>query len=112
MAVILINIAEDYTDSPGGRYKKEGKYSGEDFRETILIKKYLQAKKNGDKLRVDLDGGYGYATSFLEEAFGGLVRQLKDREILDIIEIKSDDAEYLIDDVQKYIKDELKKINK
>lgn len=112
MEIIKINIAEDYTDSPGGRYKKEGKYSGEDFRETILKKKYLEAKKLGGRLYVDLDGGYGYATSFLEEAFGGLVRELKDNKIPQIIQIKSDDAEYLIDDVKRYIDDELQKINK
>ena len=32
----VISIANDYTKTPGGRHVNEGKYSGEDFRETVL----------------------------------------------------------------------------
>jgi hypothetical protein len=33
------------------------------------------AQASGHRLTVDLDGAVGYASSFLEEAFGGLVRE-------------------------------------
>ena len=41
--MIKINIAEEYSEIPGGRYIKEGNYSGEDFREKILTPKFIQA---------------------------------------------------------------------
>ena len=104
--MIEINIAKDYTKTPGGRFKKEGEFSGEDFREKILIPKYLESEKKGVKLRVNLDGGYGYGSSFLEESFGGLVRQLKKVNIDNII-IISEEEPKLIDDIKNYIKDAL-----
>lgn len=101
-----INVCNDYTDTPGGRYKNQGPYSGEEFRERILKKEYLDAKEKGEKLIIDLDGGFGYGSSFLEEAFGGLIRELKPEQyndIFDIIKIKSDDEPTLILDIKRYI---------
>lgn len=60
-----IKISKDYSKTPGGRFKSEGAYSGEDFRESILFPKYNEAKKAGDTLIVDLDGGYGYRKTAL-----------------------------------------------
>ena len=54
--MITINIAKDYTRTPGGRHISEGAYSGEDFRIRILKPKYIESKKNGDELTVILDG--------------------------------------------------------
>lgn len=99
-----IVIAKQYTKKPGGRFRKEGEYSGEDFRETILKKEYEISKKNKEELVVNLDGGYGYGSSFLEEAFGGLVRTLNDVDI-SIIKIISDEEPQLVDDVYKYLQD-------
>ena len=82
--MIVIDIAQDYTKTPGGRFINEGKFSGEDFREKILRPKFEQAKLEKTSLLIKLDGGYGYATSFLEEAFGGLARVTKDKDILNI----------------------------
>lgn len=103
---MIIKIAKEYTKTPGGRYISEGKYSGEDFRKRILEPKYLEAKNNNDVLTVDLDGGYGYAPSFLDEAFGGLARELKDHNILSI-KIISDEEPGLVDKVRKYIEESL-----
>lgn len=76
---IVVSVAKDFTKTPGGRYRAEGEHSGEEFREEILAPKYAEALKRGTILVVDLDGVAGYATSFLEESFGGLVRALKAR---------------------------------
>lgn len=66
-----INIAKEYSDTPLGRYRGDGEFSGERFREEFL----LPALKNDDSVRVEIDGVEGYGSSFLEEAFGGLVRK-------------------------------------
>lgn len=104
--MIIINIAKDYSMTPGGRFAREGRYSGEDFRKTILKPQYLKARENNEQLQVNLDGGFGYATSFLEEAFGGLVRDLGESEIGDI-EIISDEEPELIEKIKNYIEEAL-----
>ena len=98
-----IKISTDYTRTPGGRYIREGKYSGEDFRRTLLGPKYREAVEHREKLVVDLDGGYGYPPSFLEEAFGGLARELNDRTIAKNIEIISDEEPALVGKIDQYI---------
>ena len=108
---MTINISLEYTKSPGGRYVNEGEYSGEHFRDNILFPAYEKCKNTGEKLTVILDGGYGYGSSFLEEAFGGLARETNDTDILNII-LVSDEEPRLIDDIIGYMKDGLKNINK
>lgn len=103
--MITINIAKDFTNKPGGRYIKEGPFSGEEFREKILIPKYEKAMENKEKLTVNLDNCYGLATSFLEEAFGGLVRKKGTRDILDILILETEDRPGLIEKITKYIKE-------
>lgn len=105
MALIL-NIANQYTKTPGGRHESEGEYSGENFRKTLLGPIFQRAIESGEELVVDLDGGYGYATSFLEEAFGGLARETKNKEVLKI-KIKSDEEPLLKDKIEKYMRDAL-----
>ena len=85
--MIQINIARDFSDAPGGRYINEGKYSGEQFREEILLPQYELAEKKNEKLEINFDGCWGFGTSFLEEAFGGLVRIYKKKNILNRIVI-------------------------
>lgn len=104
--MITINIAKDYSKTPGGRFQTGGEFSGEDFRQRVLQPKFLAAKENNEELTVILDGGYGYATSFLEEAFGGLARELKDASIQNIV-IVSEEEPALIGKIKQYIKDAL-----
>ena len=95
------SIANEYTKTPGVR---TGLYSGEDFREKVLIK-LLKNLQDNDILTINLDGGFGYSSSFLEEAFGGLVRKnkFKKEDLLKKIKIISNDEKKLIDDVEIYI---------
>src|SRR5262245_28905672 len=99
-----ISIAEDFSITPGSRYKEEGNFSGEEFLETILIKKFDQAISEGKKLIINLDGTAGYATSFLEEVFGGLARKYGKEVVLEKLEIISVEEDYLKDDIEEYIK--------
>lgn len=71
MSIIKLSIAKDFSEFPAGRHPDDGPYSGERFREEFLAP-YL--KSNDSIVEVDLDGTMGYGSSFLEEAFGGLVR--------------------------------------
>ncbi len=70
MSNTTINIAHDFSDVPSGRYPADGEYNGEAFRERFLVP-HLQKSEIID---VVLDNTEGYGSSFLEEAFGGLVR--------------------------------------
>jgi hypothetical protein len=66
-----IKIATDYSDTPLGRAPEDGQFSGTRFREELL----RPALDANDKVEVDIDDVEGYGSSFLEEAFGGLVRK-------------------------------------
>lgn len=66
----VITIGRDFSEVPGGRYKDHGSFSGQEFRDEMLV----PALRAHDKVIVYLDGTAGYAGSFLEESFGGLIR--------------------------------------
>ena len=66
----VINIANDFSRAPAGRYISDGPNSGERFRDQWLV----PALKADSSVILEMDGTRGYGSSFLEEAFGGLVR--------------------------------------
>ena len=103
-----VNVARDFTRFPTGRFKKFGSTSGEGFREQFLE----QVIRDGDELTVELDGTIGYGSSFLEEAFGGLVRKLKisSEDLKARLHIISADAT-LIEEVIGYIDDASKRLD-
>lgn len=68
---IVISVAEQYSRSPAGRLRTDGPFSGERFREELLLP---ALQTTGEVIEVDLTGALGFGSSFLEEAFGGLVR--------------------------------------
>lgn len=106
---MTINIAKEYSSTPGARYITDGSFSGEDFRDNYLEKKYKQCIENNETLTINFDGGYGYGTSFLEESFGGLVRKGYDgKQMLELMVFISDEEPELINKVVKYIKDAMK----
>lgn len=99
----VINIERDYSRYPAGRYETDGPYSGEKFREKLLIPALERGK---EKVRIDLDGARGYGSSFLEEAFGGLVRcGYSAGTIFERFEFNSQDHT-LIQEIIGYINDE------
>lgn len=107
MQKIDIKISKEFSPTPGPRYIHEGKFSGELFRKEILFPKVDLALKNNVPFQVDLDGTAGYGTSFLEESFGGLIRihNLSYDKIIKLMTLISDEEDYLIDDVNEYLKD-------
>lgn len=101
--MIKIIISKDFSEIPGPRLISEGEYSGEAFREKLLIPKYKEAIQNGEQLIIDLDGGYGFPTSFLEESFGGLARRFDPAEVKKTLSFISNDEPTLVDEIQSYI---------
>jgi hypothetical protein len=98
----VVSIAEDFTRFPAGRYRKNGSTSGEEFRMRFLE----EPLRKREEVTVRLDGTIGYGSSFLEEAFGGIVRSLgfPASEILNRLKLDSSDSE-LIGEIVQYIKD-------
>lgn len=102
---LTLNVAEEFSPRPGPRTKEEGEFSAEQFLDQVLNGRFDQAVREDAVLLVDLDGGYGYATSFLEGAFGGLARAKGIDLVSSHLEIKSDDEPYLIDSIKTYIRE-------
>lgn len=96
-----IDVANDFSRYPAGRYAKDGPNSGQRFRDEFLIP---VLKKNGEAT-ILLDGVRGYGSSFLEEAFGGLVRAGYSRnQILDSFRLLTEDESLRIE-IKQYIND-------
>ena len=90
--MIKINIAKEFTTLPGPRYRDQGPGSGQQFLEKHLRPAFLKARETNDQVIIQLDGvKYGYPTSFLEEAFGGLAREFGIMEVLNLLRFDSPD---------------------
>lgn len=111
--MITIKVAQDFSRIPGARFPEEGDFSGQDFRIKILSPQLRKAIDSHDTLRVILDGTAGLGTSFLEESFGGLIRNdgFSLQEIMDTIKFVSDEDPEYIEEITEYLKsaDERKK---
>lgn len=98
-----IILAKDFSISPGGRYKKYGPYSGEEFRESILVPKMSEALANNEKLTIDFDNIFGCSTGFLEESFGGLTMYFAKEDILNTLVIIANDDIRIKEDIINYV---------
>jgi STAS-like domain of unknown function (DUF4325) len=98
MTMLNINVAREFSRYPAGRLISDGPFSGEAFRKMLLP--ILRA---GDKVTVELDGVRGYGSSFLEEAFGGLVRSgFTPAQVKELVVLESKD-ESLKEEITDYI---------
>ena len=66
-----IVIAEAFSPYPAGRFADDGEFNGTTFRQEHLV----PALNDFDRVEVVFDGVAGFGSSFLEEAFGGLIRE-------------------------------------
>lgn len=98
--IIVYKIAEEFSKTPGARYKHESDFSGEELRE-ILVRKISDVILLDKKLLIDLDGVAGYGSAFIDEVF----RELKNAfpNIESKIILKSDEEPYLIDDIKEVL---------
>lgn len=70
-----IVIVKDFSNRPYGRYPDDGDFCGQNFRQNLLAPTLRKCLENGEVLTVNLDGYNRYGRSFLDEAFGGLIRE-------------------------------------
>lgn len=80
-----INIGRDFARDLGPRYVKLGPHSGEEFRDDVLIPAFNES----EALVVTLDDVDGFSASFLEEAFGGIVREFGYERVTSKLKIES-----------------------
>lgn len=95
----LLKIADEFSKTPGAHNRQSGRFSGEEFFETVLEPKYLAAREEETYLIVDLDGTAGYANSFLAYVFGRL--ELDYPGARRFIMLVSLDEPYLVDDIRE-----------
>lgn len=103
MEGITINIATDFGRDLGGRWKEYGPFSGEEFYNSILENKFLEAQKDNKKLVIQMDGTNGYPSSFLDQSFGELARRHGVNLVSDIIVFESKVFTWVV----QYIKDKI-----
>lgn len=102
---MVILKVKDFSVTPGVRTPDEGPFSGEIYRTKIVEPRFTEAISNGEKIKIILDGTLGYATSFLEEVFGGLVRTFGFELVKNNLEIVSDQRPFYLDDIDEYMND-------
>ena len=92
----VINVADDFSDFPVGRDRRTNKYSGDRFRDELL----LPPLRDNKIVEVNFYNMFACPPSFLDEAFGGLIRKNKgDQDFLKIIKEnlifkENDDVKY------------------
>lgn len=69
-----LDIAKEFSPIPIGQRRTDGERNAERFREDFLLPKIKRAIGEGEVLDVDFSGLAGLDVSFMNEAFGGLVR--------------------------------------
>lgn len=101
---VVINIAKEFSETPGARFIEEGPDSGQIFRRNYLEQHFADPEASY-KITIILDGAAGYATSFLEEAFGGVARRHGVQRALDRFDFVSQEDTLLIEEITEYIKE-------
>lgn len=104
--MIKINIAKDFSEALGGRHYTDGQYSGEEFFDKILDIKFKEAISEDTILEINLDGTYGYPSSFIDQSFGELGRKYGSQYVQDKIKFVSEDQIGLEKIIRNYINGE------
>lgn len=96
----VLVIADEFHDDPGAREEKDGKNSGAIFYKEYLLPRFKKALENNYILKIDLDGVFGYPSSFVSESFGALSKEYKSQLVLKHLEFKSDRRPIRIDKIK------------
>ena len=102
MENVIIRVV-DFTEYPDVRYIHQDENSGEQYYYDVVNPQFKIAVDEGKKLVVNLDDTAGYASSFLDEAFGNLVYDFDYDVIIKHLDIISNDEP----DWVKIIKNEI-----
>ncbi len=94
--MIILNIPIEFSKTTGFRTYDDGPKSGQEFYETLLKKKFTDAINRKERLKIILDGGEGYTSSFLNEAFRLLGKDFGSNKVWDnIIVISAEIPKYI-----------------
>ena len=97
-------IGKHFSEDPAGRYYTDGDGSGEEFREEILKPLFSLNKPISINIDEDVEG---YGSSFLVEAFGGLIKHgyFTKKDVKDKLHIKltNPDFEFYKKKIFQYI---------
>lgn len=99
----IFNIAAEFSQTPGARYRTDGNDSGQEFYEDVLESLFDSCLKTGESLKIILDGTDGYATSFLDEAFGRLAETFGVNLVKEKLSFVSEEEPYLLEEIKEYI---------
>lgn len=108
--MMRIDVAKEFSAFPIGRYTpRDGEYTGQSFREKVLAPALKSVLGSSELIYVDIDGLITLGSSFLEEAFGGLVRESGfrrgDVEKHVRIEFKDPSLKFYADEISRYIRE-------
>ena len=93
----------DFSQFPFGRTPKHGPFNGQRFRQERLLPAF---RAGNEQVLVDLNGAKGLGPSFLEEAFGGLVREgIPPDEVLSRLVVKSEGDRSFGDLIIRYVRE-------
>ena len=97
----VINLGKQFGRYPAGRYLSDGPFSGQHFREKFLLP---ALRSNIETIEIELDDARGLASSFLEEAFGGLVREgFPPQQLINRLHFHTKDGS-LVEEIHEYIR--------
>jgi len=109
-----IDVAKQFSPYPSGRVEEDGTFNGQKFRVEHLEPALDELVNSDDKseiLTVNIDGVRSFGSSFLEEAFGGLIRKTKHDPVwaVKVLNIKcsQDHLKMYHDVILQYVKDAL-----
>jgi hypothetical protein len=101
----VINIAKDFSDSPGARYISDGPHSGEEFYKNFLLPKFKSVCEKDGKLIIKLDGLMGCPPSFASASFGKLAKEYGSSKVLKHLEFISNESPLLVERIKKVIRE-------
>lgn len=109
-----IEIYKDFSEYPGLRNCNISDHSGEEFYHKLLNKAFKESIEKNEKLVIDLDYTGGYASSFLDEAFGNLVYDFTLDKVKDNVEIVSTEEPHWIKMIEEktFIEWEKRRVSK
>lgn len=99
----IVNIGKEFSRYPAGRFPSDGKFNGQTFREKFLKEPLLKDQP----IVLILDDAVDFGSSFLEEAFGGLVRveKIAKDKIHGLITFVANQHFFVPDEIWTYVDD-------
>lgn len=90
---------KDFSEFPGGRFIVNGPYSGEEYRTEVL----KPALESCELVDLDFAGVFVAAPSFLDEAFGAIVKELGPSEFRRRFQFRSDEDPDILKQIERII---------